>query len=114
MGTVKYTYPIAYVRQSADGAIEVIGIWSIVLAEMCSEVDGSKRITFPCALPEKNQRKGLERNLQHGNASRLRPWRHIAVPYPLPLIQIRKLTYQMLHCHCASKQPQSNCCMMRI
>lgn len=24
----------------------------MVLAEMCSEVDGSNKITFPCALPE--------------------------------------------------------------
>ena len=41
------TYPMAYVRQSADGASAVIGIWSIVLAEMCSEVMGSNKITFP-------------------------------------------------------------------
>jgi hypothetical protein len=45
------TNPIAYVRQSAAGARAVIGIWSIVLAEMCSDVVGSKRITFPWAFP---------------------------------------------------------------
>jgi hypothetical protein len=45
------TYPMAYVLQSAAGANAVIGIWSIVLAEICSEVDGSNKITFPCALP---------------------------------------------------------------
>lgn len=42
-----YRYPMAYVLQSAAGAKAVIGIWSIVLAEMCSEVVGSKRMTFP-------------------------------------------------------------------
>lgn len=45
------TYPMAKVLQSAAGASDVIAIWSIVLAEMCSEVVGSKRITFPCVLP---------------------------------------------------------------
>jgi hypothetical protein len=49
------THPIAYVLQSAAGARAVIGIWSIVLAEMCSEVVGSKRITFPWAFPVQNQ-----------------------------------------------------------
>lgn len=39
--------PIAYVLQSAAGASEVIGIWSIVLAEICSDVDGSNNITLP-------------------------------------------------------------------
>lgn len=39
-------YPIANVRQSAEGAIEVIGS-KIVLAEMCSEVDGSNKIMLP-------------------------------------------------------------------
>lgn len=44
-------YPIAKVLQSAAGANAVIGIWSMVRADMCSEVMGSKRITFPCTLP---------------------------------------------------------------
>lgn len=44
------TYPIAKVRQSAPGARAVIGS-NIVLAEMCSTVEGSKSITFPCELP---------------------------------------------------------------
>ena len=44
-------YPIANVLQSAAGANAVIGS-KIVRAEMCSEVDGSNRITFPCALPD--------------------------------------------------------------
>ena len=44
-------YPMAKVLQSAAGASDVIAIWSIVLAEMCSEVVGSNRITFPWALP---------------------------------------------------------------
>ena len=44
-------YPIAYVLQSAAGAKAVIGIWSIVLADICSEVEGSNKITFPCELP---------------------------------------------------------------
>ena len=42
-------YPMAKVLQSAAGASDVIAIWSIVLAEMCSEVVGSNRITFPLA-----------------------------------------------------------------
>lgn len=41
------TNPIANVRQSADGASAVTAIWSIVLAEMCSEVVGSKSMMFP-------------------------------------------------------------------
>ena len=44
------TDPTAYVRQSAAGARAVIGS-KIVRAEMCSEVDGSKRITWPLTLP---------------------------------------------------------------
>jgi hypothetical protein len=44
-------YPIANVLQSAAGANAVIGS-KIVRAEMCSEVEGSNRITFPCALPD--------------------------------------------------------------
>ncbi len=42
---------MANVLQSAAGEMAVIAIWSIVLAERCSDVVGSKRITFPCALP---------------------------------------------------------------
>ncbi len=45
------SYPIAKVLQSAAGARAVIAIWSMVLAEICSEVVGSKRITFPCVFP---------------------------------------------------------------
>lgn len=52
---IEVSYPIAYVLQSAAGAKAVIGIWSIVLAEMCSDVVGSKRMTFPWALPGENQ-----------------------------------------------------------
>lgn len=48
---VDATYPMANVLQSADGASAVTAIWSIVLAEMCSEVVGSKRMIFPCVLP---------------------------------------------------------------
>jgi hypothetical protein len=44
------TYPIAKVLQSAAGANAVIGS-KIVLAEMCSEVEGSKRMTLPWAFP---------------------------------------------------------------
>ena len=39
-------YPIANVRQSNEGAIEVIGS-KMVLAEMCSEVEGSNRMMLP-------------------------------------------------------------------
>lgn len=46
------TYPIANVRQSADGAIAVTAIWSIVREEICSEVVGSKRIILPLEFPE--------------------------------------------------------------
>lgn len=41
-----FRYPIAKVLQSAAGASAVIGS-KIVLAEMCSEVDGSNKITLP-------------------------------------------------------------------
>jgi hypothetical protein len=44
------TYPIAKVLQSAAGANAVMGS-KIVLAEMCSDVDGSKRMTLPWAFP---------------------------------------------------------------
>ena len=44
------TYPIAYVRQSVAGARDVIGS-KIVRVEMCSEVDGSNKITSPLPLP---------------------------------------------------------------
>lgn len=39
-------YPIANALQSEAGAIAVIGS-KIVRAEMCSEVDGSKRMMLP-------------------------------------------------------------------
>ena len=39
-------YPIANVRQSAAGAMAVIGS-NIVRAETCSEVEGSKRMMLP-------------------------------------------------------------------
>ncbi len=42
---------MANVLQSAAGEMAVMAIWSIVLAERCSDVVGSKRITFPWALP---------------------------------------------------------------
>src|SRR5438477_11375826 len=45
------THPIAYVRQSAAGARAVTAIWSMVLAEMCSDVAGSKRMMFPWVFP---------------------------------------------------------------
>ena len=41
---------MAYVLQSAAGARAVIGS-NIVLAETCSWVDGSKRMTSPLVLP---------------------------------------------------------------
>jgi hypothetical protein len=40
------TYPIANVRESEDGAKAVIGS-NIVRAEICSDVEGSNRMTFP-------------------------------------------------------------------
>lgn len=46
------TYPMANVRQSAEGAIAVIGS-NIVRADMCSEVEGSNKIIFPWSLPGK-------------------------------------------------------------
>lgn len=46
------TYPMANVRQSADGARAVTAIWSMVRAEMCSDVVGSKSIMFPWVLPK--------------------------------------------------------------
>jgi hypothetical protein len=44
-------HPIANVLQSAAGEMALMAIWSIVLAERCSDVVGSKRMTFPCELP---------------------------------------------------------------
>lgn len=44
------TYPIANVKQSAEGAIDVMGS-KIVRADMCSLVDGSNKIMLPCSLP---------------------------------------------------------------
>ena len=49
---LEYTYPMAKVRQSEDGAKAVTAIWSRVLDEMCSEVSGSKSMILPCAFPE--------------------------------------------------------------
>jgi hypothetical protein len=46
------TYPIANVRQSAEGAIAVMGS-KMVLADMFSWVDGSNNITEPWRLPAK-------------------------------------------------------------
>jgi hypothetical protein len=46
-----FMYPMANVLQSAAGASAVIGS-NIVLADMCSDVVGSKRITLPCELPD--------------------------------------------------------------
>jgi len=42
---------MANVLQSAAGAIAVMAIWSIVLAERCSDVVGSNMMTLPCVLP---------------------------------------------------------------
>lgn len=42
---------MANVLQSFDGAIDVTGIWSNVLDEMCSDVVGSKSMMPPCELP---------------------------------------------------------------
>jgi hypothetical protein len=42
---------MANVRQSADGANAVTAIWSIVLEETCSDVDGSNMIMLPFVLP---------------------------------------------------------------
>lgn len=47
VGKKTKNYPIAYVLQSAAGDKAVIGIWSNVLAEMCSDVVGSNNITLP-------------------------------------------------------------------
>jgi hypothetical protein len=49
-----FMYPKAKVRQSAAGASAVMGS-NMVLADMCSDVDGSNRITLPCELPEEHQ-----------------------------------------------------------
>lgn len=38
---------MAKVLQSAEGAIDVTGIWSKVLDEMCSDVVGSKSTMAP-------------------------------------------------------------------
>lgn len=46
----KGTYPMANVRESADGASAVMGS-KIVLAEILSWVDGSKSMIEPCILP---------------------------------------------------------------
>lgn len=44
------TYPIAYTRQSAAGAIAVMGS-NMVRADICSDVEGSKMMTVPCDVP---------------------------------------------------------------
>ncbi len=43
-------YPTAYDRQSDAGAIAVMGS-KIVLADICSDVEGSKRMMLPCPFP---------------------------------------------------------------
>jgi hypothetical protein len=43
-------YPIAKVLQSEAGANAVMGS-KMVLAERCSDVEGSKRMMLPCAFP---------------------------------------------------------------
>ena len=45
-----YTHPMANVLQSDAGASAVIGS-KMVLAERCSDVEGSNRMMLPCALP---------------------------------------------------------------
>jgi len=47
---VSEAHPIANVLQSAAGANAVMGS-NMVLAEMCSEVEGSNKMMLPCALP---------------------------------------------------------------
>lgn len=42
---------MAKVLQSAAGAMAVMDIWSMVLAEMCSDVVGSNWITLPWIFP---------------------------------------------------------------
>ena len=46
-----FIYPSANVLQSAAGARAVMGS-NMVLADICSDVEGSKRMTLPCELPE--------------------------------------------------------------
>lgn len=77
-------YPIANVRQSEEGARDVIAIWSIVLNEICSEVVGSKRMIFPLVLPES----------------------HVLVKEPSFRKDklVKSLSHQMRRCRCASKQ----------
>ena len=58
-----FTDPTAYVRQSAAGARAVIGS-KIVRAEMCSDVDGSKSMTWPLTFPVgmiRRQRRASQR-----------------------------------------------------
>lgn len=85
------TYPIAYVRQSVAGAKEVIGS-KIVRAEICSEVEGSKRITSPLPLPISNKRQPLDRSVSRG------------CHFP----------YRMRRCHCASTLQLAGAQMMQI
>lgn len=47
-------YPMAYVRQSEAGANDVMGS-KIVRADICSEDDGSKRMTSPFTFPAASQ-----------------------------------------------------------
>ena len=76
------TYPMAKVLQSAAGAMAVIAIWSMVLADMCSDVVGSKRITLPWVLPVCAQ---LAMTIRRDEAN-------------------QENTHQTRHCRCASKQ----------
>jgi hypothetical protein len=49
------THPIANVRQSDDGANAVTATWSIVLAETCSDVEGSNMTIRPFVVPSNSQ-----------------------------------------------------------
>lgn len=46
-------YPIAKVLQSPPGASAVTAIWSMVLAETCSEVAGSNKMMVPWEFPKR-------------------------------------------------------------
>lgn len=54
-----FMYPSANVLQSAAGASAVMGS-NMVLADICSDVDGSNKMTFPCELPEECKRTSIK------------------------------------------------------
>src|SRR3954466_2213332 len=82
-----YTHPMAKVLQSAAGAKAVMGS-KMVLAERCSDVEGSNKMMLPWAFPGSD----VSTELGHGDCRRWTLTKsNVSIPHPrcYPYLLIR-------------------------